>query len=586
MRFAATLCALASLIGAPSAWGATKCHLGQMAELPVRMSNASPLVTAKVNGVDTTFIADTGAFFSLLLPESAKRLGLKEGPAPFGIELEGLTGKTDVSLAHAKDFTLLSLTLHNVDFLVAGHDLGEADGLLGQNLLGFADMEYDLGNGAIRFFKAEDCNKVDLAYWAEGRPYTALDIPAIRISANQIRSEAEVDGVRVHVLFDTGTPRSILRLSVAKRVGVKFDDPAVTPAGGTSGIGGRLIETWIAPFKKFTIGGEQVQNTKLRVGDFNAEDIDMILGADFFLSHRIFVAKSQSRIYFTYNGGPVFDLAATHGRPAPGPAPSPAGAAGVASAEPTDAAGFSRRGDAFVSRQQYTQAIADFSHAVALEPTDPKHLHDRAMAFWRNGDQASARADLDAALKLKPADASYLMERGALRLQVKDDAGARADFDAAEQADPSQRASIAYDYESNSRFEAAVAEYDKLVASQAPGDDLAQALNNRCWARGLWGKQLEEALNDCNQALKLKPGFAPYLDSRGLIELRLGRLDLAIADYDAVLHKTPQNVWSLYGRGLAEQRLGQKAKASADMAAATALAPGMPTRMKALGIAP
>ena len=32
----------------------------------------------------------------------------------------------------------------------------------------------------------------------------------------------------------------------------------------------------------------------------------MLLGYDFLRSHRVLVAHSQRRIYFTYNGGPVF----------------------------------------------------------------------------------------------------------------------------------------------------------------------------------------------------------------------------------------------------------------------------------------
>jgi hypothetical protein len=36
--------------------------------------------------------------------------------------------------------------------------------------------------------------------------------------------------------------------------------------------------------------------------------LDMVLGADFFLTHRIYVANNQQKMYFTYNGGPVFDL--------------------------------------------------------------------------------------------------------------------------------------------------------------------------------------------------------------------------------------------------------------------------------------
>jgi hypothetical protein len=32
----------------------------------------------------------------------------------------------------------------------------------------------------------------------------------------------------------------------------------------------------------------------------------MLLGADFLRAHRVYVAHSQRRMYFTYEGGPVF----------------------------------------------------------------------------------------------------------------------------------------------------------------------------------------------------------------------------------------------------------------------------------------
>jgi hypothetical protein len=40
----------------------------------------------------------------------------------------------------------------------------------------------------------------------------------------------------------------------------------------------------------------------------------MLIGRDFFISHRILFAESQRRLYFTYVGGPVFH---------PGPLPAP-----------------------------------------------------------------------------------------------------------------------------------------------------------------------------------------------------------------------------------------------------------------------
>src|SRR5665213_3167649 len=78
------------------------CKLLKFAEFPVVMTDAVPLLTAKVNGADTTLIADTGAFFSILTPTSAKRLGLSTHFAPDVWVVGGATGASRVPLATAK----------------------------------------------------------------------------------------------------------------------------------------------------------------------------------------------------------------------------------------------------------------------------------------------------------------------------------------------------------------------------------------------------------------------------------------------------------------------------------------------------
>jgi hypothetical protein len=50
----------------------------------------------------------------------------------------------------------------------------------------------------------------------------------------------------------------------------------------------------------------------------------MLLGADFFQSHRVYVARSQRRIYVSYMGGPVFQTRRDAPASAPAPAPAPA----------------------------------------------------------------------------------------------------------------------------------------------------------------------------------------------------------------------------------------------------------------------
>jgi len=112
------------------------------------------------------------------------------------------------------------------------------------------------------------------------------------------------------VLFDTGAAVSMLTLDAAKRAGIGPDSPGVEAGGRVRGIGRKVANTWIARFASFKIGDEEVDNARLRFGELNLLQDDLLIGADFFLSHRIYVATSQSRLYFTYNGGPVFDLTA------------------------------------------------------------------------------------------------------------------------------------------------------------------------------------------------------------------------------------------------------------------------------------
>jgi tetratricopeptide (TPR) repeat protein len=82
---------------------------------------------------------------------------------------------------------------------------------------------------------------------------------------------------------------------------------------------------------------------------------------------------------------------------------------------------------------------------------------------------------------------------------------------------------------------------------------LGAAWNGRCWCRAIVG-ELQAALADCNEALRLEPNAAATLDSRGLIYLKSGEWDSAIADYDSALRLDPKLASSLYGRGLANLR--------------------------------
>ena len=563
------------------------CKLGKLAELPVTMSGLSPIVPAKINGVDAHLIADSGAFFSLLTPAAAEKFKLHVGPAPSWLMVKGVNGDAHVSVTTVQDLAALGITLHKIDFLVGGPQFErEADGLLGENLLGIADVEFDLANGVIRIFKAEGCQGAVLAYWADGKPYSVINVTPSTFTEREIEGTAYVNGARIGVDFDTGSPMSILTLQGARRAGVNPDGAGVEPAGLAGGLGRRTVQSWLAPVKSFKIGDEEVQNTRLRIGGIELRDADMLLGADFFLSHRIYVSRSQNKLYFTYNGGPVFRLDRTPESQTPQPQPDIVASTPAAPDpdEPKDAAGYTRRAAAFLARQDFVHAIADDTRAIALEPKDPQHLFDRAVARLRNRQPDLALADLDHCLKLKPDHLDALMTRGGLRLSRKDVDGAKADFDAAIVINPATVVYIGETYTSFLQFEAAIAMYDRLIAAPPKDVDLATALNNRCWARALWGKELDKALADCDAALKLKPGMPGARDSRGLVHTRLGQFSEAIEDYDAALKSNPKIAWSHYGRGLAELKSGKTAEGTADLKAAEQVQPGFAAYAKRFGV--
>ncbi|HEY3776455.1 MAG TPA: tetratricopeptide repeat protein [Rhizomicrobium sp.] len=78
----------------------------------------------------------------------------------------------------------------------------------------------------------------------------------------------------------------------------------------------------------------------------------------------------------------------------------------------------------------------------------------------------------------------------------------------------------------------------------------------RCWVRAIAGKDLDLALADCNVALKNDPHNADVLDSRGLVEFELGKLNEAASDFQSALDREPHLESSLYMRGIIKLRNG------------------------------
>ncbi len=201
-------------------------------------------------------------------------------------------------------------------------------------------------------------------------------------------------------------------------------------------------------------------------------------------------------------------------------------------------------------------AIAACSRAIASGSTKDHDLGKlywtRGLLYWDRKDYDRAIADETEAIKLDPKYVAAYIGRGVAYRSKGDTDHAMTDFSAAIKLNPKEP--VAYD--------------------------------NRCWTRATAGRELQEALADCSEALRLDPNLTRPLDTRGLIYLRLERFDNAIADYDATLKINPRMASSLYGRGLAKLKKGDTAGGNDDIAAAKVIQADVAEEFARYGVRP
>jgi len=552
-----------------SARSAERCHLGVIV-LPVKMVGTRAIATVGINGVEVPLMVDSGAFYSMLTEAAAQQLNLHVESLPNGLRVHGLAGEIDARMTTVERLHLLDGDMPDVEFIVGGNDPGAgAMGLIGRNLLAATDTEYDLAHGLIRLLVPKgDCDAMNMAYWAGDTPVSVLSLrrdPTRKLLA--MRASATVNGKQIGVLFDTGAT-SVLALSAARRAGVK--DADMTPVGKIHGAGYGEAKAWTAPVDKIELGGEAISNNRMQIADFESPDGDMLLGIDFFLSHHLYVSKAQRRLYFTYNGGPIFAL-------------NTLGAADAAAQaehaeQPVDAEGYARRAAVAMARRDFAGALADLDHACALAPQVADYVARRGEAQLMLGHRQQALADLDAALRLDPALAEGRMQRAQLRRALGQREGALEDLQFLDKSQAPQanlRRSMAQLYAALDLPRQALPQWDMWVAAHPHEVDLGDALNARCWARAMLNVELDKALADCEMAVDSQSDNAAFVDSRAWVHLRRGDWRDALADFDRSLKIKPDGAWSFYGRGIVRSQLGDAERAAADLAAARKLLPGI-----------
>jgi hypothetical protein len=298
-----------------------ECKLQQLTSIPISFVNNQPMVNGTINGKPArlrfTLNNRTWIWNSALKEYGLKRLlnyakGIGFGPG----------GQTDLDGVFIAELKIGELVQKNTYYYLA-LDVNATDeaGLFGDDLFDNRnDIELDFAHNVVRVFKSPGCKDDDVVYW--GGNYSVVERNAGGFLPFKL------GGKPLNGSLSPGNEVTFVTLDGAKRAGVSLRAAGLLPMGMVAGGTLKPVDVSIANFPELVIGDEIIKNAPLAVGDIWVNDYfhrpDVVLGADFIRSHRIYIAAQQKKVYFSYVGGELFqDIYARLGAPDPRKPPKP-----------------------------------------------------------------------------------------------------------------------------------------------------------------------------------------------------------------------------------------------------------------------
>ena len=194
-----------------------------------------------------------------------------------------------------------------------------------------------------------------------------------------------------------------------------------------------------------------------------------------------------------------------------------------------DAEAYYVRGTAYLDKDNYDRAIAEFDKAIQLEPDFADAYFMRGIAYLDKDNHDRAIVEFDKAIQLGLDYGEAYFVRGIAYFARDDYDRAIAEFDKAIQLEPDYGEvylSRGIAYVEKDEYDLGIAEFDKAV--------------------------------------ELMPDYAKAYGDRGIAYMEKGEYDLAIADYDKAIQLEPDFADAYFMRGIANKLKGEKEKAIAD----------------------
>jgi tetratricopeptide (TPR) repeat protein len=209
----------------------------------------------------------------------------------------------------------------------------------------------------------------------------------------------------------------------------------------------------------------------------------------------------------------------------------------------------------------------------------------RARGYMIQHKNALAVVDMDTLVRLQPRNGRALAYRGYAHSNTHQWGLAISDFKQQIALDPDNDVAwsdLGYVYMYKEQHDFVKAGQSVEHALQLRPDS-PRSLDQRCLLHAMANEHLDDAMADCNWALRQRPNDAGTLYSRGFVHFRQQQYAEAVKDLDASIASDSTYNVSYYLRGLSKIAMGQ-AGGEADIAHARALRPDVADQFAGYGI--
>lgn len=294
-RLGFTFLALAALSAPASAQALPAgCQPGEPSTLPLTFrSDAVPLVEVRIDGHAVPALIDTGAQQAT----SLDRKTLEE----FGVKVKlSESNYVGVQVANAQvgHVALGPNEYRNAWFAVDDLQDQGVGAKIGANYLFRSDVEIALAGGYLKLFQPRGCLRASLAYWDPKTPSVPFKVHPLR---KDLRPwfKVRINGQDIDAVISTISTHSYVDLFTAQRMGLSPESPGATREASVKSWRDRQQPVWKVPVPRMSIGELEIKDFDLRLMNMDLSGEMLVLGTDFLRRHRVYVAMSQNRIYFS-----------------------------------------------------------------------------------------------------------------------------------------------------------------------------------------------------------------------------------------------------------------------------------------------